>query len=118
MLAILFVPGGLVVALTLALSFWARSLARRSTAPPWVRFLPWVVAACGLCGALATSVGLLASLGAITGESVDPSQKAAILANGIAESMSSGALSVMILAGFGILLVVLTWTTRTPRSGS
>jgi biopolymer transport protein ExbB/TolQ len=55
-----------------------------------------VVAASALLGAAGTLLGLVKVFGAIGGESVDPSQKARILANGIAEGMNSTALGLAV----------------------
>src|ERR1700741_2938777 len=41
-----------------------------------------------LCGLLGTVTGLIMSFGAVAGESVDPSQKARVLAEGISEAMN------------------------------
>lgn len=60
-----------------------------------------------LCGLFGTIVGLIKAFGAVGGESVDPSQKARILAEGIAEAMNCtawGLLSAIVcLAGFAFL---------------
>jgi biopolymer transport protein ExbB/TolQ len=54
--------------------------------------------------ALGTVVGLAKAFGAIGGESVDPSQKARILAEGISEAMNCTALGVAIGLPSAILL--------------
>lgn len=60
-----------------------------------------------LCGLFGTIVGLIKAFGAVGGESIDPSQKARILAEGIAEAMNCtawGLLSAIIcLMGFAFL---------------
>jgi biopolymer transport protein ExbB len=60
-----------------------------------------------LCGLFGTIVGLIKAFGAVGGESVDPSQKARILAEGISEAMNCtawGLLSAIIcLIGFATL---------------
>src|SRR5215475_8731912 len=60
-----------------------------------------------LTGLLGTVSGLIASFGAVSGESVDPSQKARILAEGISEAMNCTAfgliVAIMALIGFAIL---------------
>jgi biopolymer transport protein ExbB len=60
-----------------------------------------------LCGLFGTIVGLIKAFGAVGGESVDPSQKARILAEGIAEAMNCtafGLLSAIVaLMGFAFL---------------
>jgi len=60
-----------------------------------------------LCGLFGTIVGLIKAFGAVGGESVDPSQKARILAEGISEAMNCtawGLLSAIVcLIGFAFL---------------
>ena len=60
-----------------------------------------------LSGLLGTVSGLIRSFGAVSGESVDPSQKARILAQGISEAMNCTAFGLIIallsLIGFAIL---------------
>jgi len=60
-----------------------------------------------LSGLFGTIVGLIKSFGAVGGESVDPSQKARILAEGISEAMNCTAFGLMIaiigLIGYAVL---------------
>src|ERR1700733_2986985 len=60
-----------------------------------------------LCGLLGTVSGLIRSFGAVSGESVDPSQKARILAEGISEAMNCTAFGLIValigLIGFAVL---------------
>src|SRR5512135_1184810 len=60
-----------------------------------------------LSGLLGTVSGLITSFGAVSGESVDPSQKARILAEGISEAMNCTAFGLIIaitrLIGFAVL---------------
>jgi biopolymer transport protein ExbB len=60
-----------------------------------------------LCGLLGTVSGLIQSFGAVSGESVDPSQKARILAEGISEAMNCTAFGLIVaiiaLVGFAVL---------------
>src|SRR5215208_2050949 len=60
-----------------------------------------------LCGLFGTIVGLIKAFGAVGGESVDPSQKARILAEGIAEAMNCTAFGLLAaitaLVGFAFL---------------
>jgi biopolymer transport protein ExbB/TolQ len=60
-----------------------------------------------LSGLLGTVSGLITSFGAVSGESVDPSQKARILAEGISEAMNCTAFGLIIalmgLIGYAIL---------------
>src|ERR1044071_7958645 len=60
-----------------------------------------------LSGLLGTVTGLITSFGAVSGESVDPSQKARILAEGISEAMNCTAfgliIAILAIIGFAIL---------------
>jgi biopolymer transport protein ExbB/TolQ len=60
-----------------------------------------------LSGLLGTVSGLIVSFGAVSGESVDPSQKARILAEGISEAMNCTAFGLIVailgLIGFAVL---------------
>src|SRR3954463_5648831 len=60
-----------------------------------------------LTGLLGTVSGLITSFGAVSGESVDPSQKARILAEGISEAMNCTAFGLIValiaLIGFAVL---------------
>ena len=60
-----------------------------------------------LCGLFGTIVGLIKAFGAVGGESVDPSQKARILAEGISEAMNCTAFglisAITALMGFAVL---------------
>ena len=60
-----------------------------------------------LSGLLGTVTGLIMAFGAVSGESVDPSQKARILAQGISEAMNCTAfglvVAIMALIGFAIM---------------
>jgi biopolymer transport protein ExbB/TolQ len=60
-----------------------------------------------LSGLLGTVSGLITAIGAVSGESVDPSQKARILAQGISEAMNCTAfgliVAIMALIGFAVL---------------
>ncbi|MEZ4376201.1 MAG: MotA/TolQ/ExbB proton channel family protein [Polyangiaceae bacterium] len=60
-----------------------------------------------LCGLFGTIVGLIKAFGAVGGESIDPSQKARILAEGISEAMNCTAFglisAIIALMGFAFL---------------
>lgn len=51
---------------------------------------------------LGATVGLVKSFGAVGGESVDPSQKARILAEGISEAMNCAVFAMLIAVAGGI----------------
>jgi len=60
-----------------------------------------------LCGLFGTIVGLIKAFGAVGGESIDPSQKARILAEGISEAMNCTAFGLLsaitCLTGFAVM---------------
>jgi biopolymer transport protein ExbB/TolQ len=66
-------------------------------------------------GAFGTIVGLVKGYGAVGGESVDPSQKARILAEGISVAMNCTALGVLLWVPSMIVAFVLT-RRKEPRS--
>lgn len=55
-----------------------------------------VVAFVAVAGALGTMIGIIKAIGAVGGESIDPSQKARILAEGISEAMNCTAFGVLV----------------------
>ena len=68
--------------------------------------------ALGLCG---TVVGLVKAFGAVGGESVDPSQKARILAEGISEAMNCTAAGMFVaLMAAGVIVLVIRWRGGDP----
>src|SRR6266852_1530841 len=66
-----------------------------------------------LSGLLGTVSGLIVSFGAVSGESVDPSQKARILAEGISEAMNCTAFGLMVAIMALIAFAVLNGKTQT-----
>jgi biopolymer transport protein ExbB/TolQ len=67
-----------------------------------------------LCGLFGTIEGLIKSFGSVGAESVDPSQRARILANGISEAMNCTAFGLMTAVIAVICYAVLgTWAERT-----
>jgi biopolymer transport protein ExbB/TolQ len=70
------------------------------------RLVTLLVAALMTSGAIGVLVGLIKAFGAVGGESVDPSQKARILAEGISEAMNCTALIVAIWVPSVIALVL------------
>ncbi len=66
----------------------------------------------GLCG---TVVGLIKAFGAVGGESVDPSQKARILAEGISEAMNCTAAGLFVaLMAAGVIVLIIRWRDGVP----
>jgi len=72
-----------------------------------ISYLPLFANLSMLSGLFGTIVGLIKSFGAVGGESVDPSQKARILAEGISEAMNCTAFGLLSaiasLVGYGLL---------------
>lgn len=97
---------------------WLCALAfrRRNQLPKAVTVLTWVVIAVCLAGGLGTALGILKAFGAVGGESVDPSQKARILAEGISEAMSWTALGLLAwLPCVLVLAISLFWKRDSKR---
>src|SRR6185436_18118325 len=89
-------------------AWWSRKLwRRRQELPLRTRAVAAIVAASATVGALGTVVGLVKAFGAVGGESVDPSQKARILAEGIAEAMNCTAFGVVVWLPSVIVLVLM-----------
>src|SRR5262245_8114880 len=65
---------------------------KKGMRPTWGAIFAGLIAAFALFGVLGTMLGLVKAFGAVGGESVDPSQKARILAEGISEAMNYAAL--------------------------
>ena len=83
---------------------WAELAPLLEKRTPWLWTLANIATLIGLLG---TVNGLIKSFGAVAGQSVDPSQKATILANGISEAMNCTAfglgVAILGLIGFAIL---------------
>jgi hypothetical protein len=94
---------GLVVGIRL----WS---ARAKGASAQVRFAtPLVIAACTTLVAIAlltTAAGVIKAFGAVGGESVDPSQKARILAEGISEAMNMIALAALVATPVSLAILL------------
>jgi hypothetical protein len=71
-----------------------------------------VAAAAGIFGALGVALGVATAFGAVGGESVDPSQKARVLAEGIATAMNC---AVFALAFWIPSLIVALFMTRASK---
>jgi cytochrome bd-type quinol oxidase subunit 2 len=103
------VPLLIIAVLGLLLVLWLRFLWKRTRAPKWLLFsLPIVM------GMLSMTLGVLNSFGAVAGESVDPSQKARILAEGISEAMNCTAFALIVL--MPLVLLALTWKYRWSKT--
>lgn len=92
-----------------ATAWWSRRIwKRRKELPPGLQMVALVVAISAMGGALGTLLGLVKVFGGIGGESSDPSQKARIIAGGIAEAMNWTALGLLVWIPSAIALAFLT----------
>lgn len=80
---------------------------RRAQLPTGTKAVAGVVAAAAAYGAVGTAIGIVKAFGAIGGESIDPSQKARVLAEAISEAMNVAALGVIVWIPSVITLLVL-----------
>jgi biopolymer transport protein ExbB/TolQ len=70
--------------------------------------LVFVVSPLVLFGALGTLAGLVSAFAAVGGESVDPSQKARLLGEGVAQAMNCTAFGILFGVPSAIALALLT----------
>lgn len=95
--------------LVFVIGWWLRRLwRRRKELGVGRRVLVLVVGALVLFGTLGTLVGLVKAFGAVGGESVDPSQKARILAEGISEAMNCTVFGLLLGVPSSLALALLT----------
>jgi len=100
--------GGTALTLWLVRRVWRH----RAHSRPVERWLAALVAAMALVSLLGTLAGIIKMFGAIGGESVDPSQKARILAEGISEAMNFTALGLALWIPSAIASY---WLTRVEK---
>lgn len=82
---------------TVATAWWARRLWKlRTDMADRTKIIAAVVIASAMLGAVGTVVGLVKAFGAVGGESEDPSQRARVLAEGIAGAMNWTAFGVIV----------------------
>jgi hypothetical protein len=104
--AILVLP----VASVAAVWFATRRLARTGSVPPWAVWTGYGLTVPGaLVLVLGTISGIIVSMGAVSGDSVDPSQKARRLAEGISEAMNCGALALLVAVFGGAFVAIVRW---------
>jgi hypothetical protein len=104
-LAIWFFLGviGTLATLWLVRRVWKR----RTELPLAARGIAALVVAAAAYGALGTLAGLISAFGAVGGESIDPSQKARIVAEGIAQAMNCAVFGIIIWVPSAIAAFVL-----------
>jgi len=104
--AILFAP-------VVGLGFWTRWLGRRSSVPRFAyRTSYGLVALAALAIAFGVIFGVVVGHGAVSGEGIDPSQKARALAEGISEAMNWSAFGLLIALVAALWLGFCTWRWR------
>ena len=93
------------------------AFSKRWTFARVVRMLPWLILMWGVFG---TGVGLVKAMGAVGGESIDPAQKARLLAEGISEAMNcvAGALVLFLLYFLAAFLVARFLRDESAGNGS
>jgi len=93
------------------------AFAKRWTFARVVRMLPWLIL---IWGAFGTGVGLIKVMGATGGESLDPAQKAHIVAEGISEAMNcvAGALVLFLLYFLARFLIDRFFSNESKGNGS
>jgi len=102
---------------------WIRWLGRKGNVPMRTLIIANIIAgAPATVGIFGSCVGAFKSFGAVGGESVDPSQKARILGEGIAEAMNCAVMG-LVVAFVGVVGVMLTftwkfaWSNSNPKNG-
>ena len=96
-----------VVGATATIIWVRRVWKNRRELPVSTRAVAGVVATSAIFAAFGTAVGMLKAFGAVGGESIDPSQKARVLAAGISEAMNCTALGLLAWLPSVIALAVL-----------
>ncbi len=102
--------GGMFGTLWLARRVWKRR--SELTAP--TKAIAIVCAVAAPWAAVGTLIGVVKAFGAVGGESVDPSQKARILAEGISEAMNCMALGVLVWIPSAIVVFILSRRKKPP----
>jgi hypothetical protein len=101
---------------TLATLWLVRRVWKHRTERPLVaRGIAALIVAAAAYGALGTLAGLIMAFGAVGGESIDPSHKARILAEGIAQAMNCTVFGLIIWVPSAIAALLLTRKPSDPR---
>jgi hypothetical protein len=95
------------------LILWARRLSKRPETPRYAARIAYGLAGIGGLAVAAGLLGLVPIASSLTGEAVDPSEKARHLGEGIAEVMNCEALGLLV-AGVAAAWI-LFWRTRPKR---
>ena len=93
------------------------AFAKRWTFARVVRMLPWLILAWGAHG---TGVGLIKVMGSTGAESIDPAQKARIVAEGVSEAMNcvAGAMVLFLLYFLASFLVARFFRNESESNAS
>lgn len=94
----------------LGLAVWSRWLWRRPGAPSWLRWVSWVLLVGFVVSLGGTVLGLRLAFGSV--ESVDPSQKATVLAASISRAMAFTAAGLVLDAVVFVVLLVVALRLR------
>jgi hypothetical protein len=113
------VPFALLVNVAALVVALRRRLGRQKAGKPrpLVSLIPTVLFTLCLLGLCGTTVGVIKAFGAVGGESIDPSQKARILAEGISEAMNCTAIGLLLMlpASIGFLIYAAVVRRRAAR---
>ena len=110
--------GLLLCTIGMGMTVWLafRTWKRRKVASLWTRLVVAVVVAAAAFGSIGTLLGLIKTFGAVGGQSVDPSHKARMLAEGISEAMNCTALALVFWVPSVIAALVLSRTSKDQAS--
>ena len=112
--AILLVPPVSIVGLVL----WARRLSKTRGAPRTAARVAYGLAALGgLVIVAGLGLGVVSATSPLTGEGVEPSEKARHLAEGISEVMNCGALGLLVAGVAAGWIFFWRWRTRGSSAG-
>jgi biopolymer transport protein ExbB len=106
----------LAIAPLLSTVWLCRRILRQGPTSKAVSVFLRVVIVFSLVGALGTTLGMIKVFQAVGGESVDPSQKARVLAEGMSEAMSWTAFSALVWVPSTIALVVILRRKPKPQA--
>lgn len=106
----LFAMTLVVVGALLGLAYWASWVSSRYGAPRWLRAIKWIFGASAFVHLAGNYWSYRELSGAIDrGTVVDATDRARLLANGIAEAMYNGAIGVLFAIVGMLVMLVLTW---------
>jgi hypothetical protein len=98
-----------------AVRLWRARLPGAVVTPRAKLYLAWTIVVMALA-LLAVVHGVWTAFGPVNGESVDPSQKARILAEGISEALNDAAFAMLAATPLAIAVLVYAWVRRPRRA--